>query len=268
MFNLGTSDVIGAGIVGVTLSLVMMLILFISKIIKKEYLDIGEPLRISSIVLVVSLALIAHTELIYFISIIIIATSITKLEFLLNLVAILRGGEGASKYFDTLQKIPYASSQEIQEKEIRKREELQDESKIDRGSIQIKHVEKIPPYVIEELAIRELERKYNSIAKREVKIGKYVVDAIMPLDDKTDAIVEIKIKPLPPEFILKTIKHLEAARKLYERIYKRNSVILLGIVGATPEYIRNLKQIIDQKTTSKIPLKIEAVSINTELSGQ
>ncbi|WP_048152399.1 hypothetical protein [Palaeococcus ferrophilus] len=265
MYNFEIPDPTSVGVLGIVLAFVMILALFIFKM-KKERLDITDLLRVSSIVLVSSIALIARDSLIYFLAIVIIATGITRLDFLLNLVAILRGGEAARTFFEVLVKLPYATPQEVQEKERSELEEIPEVSKNkDKASPGVKlkfnQKDKIPPYIIEEFAIRELERKYNSIAKRQVRIERHVADAVMPLDEKTDAIIEIKLSPLPLEVVRSQIFRLDAARKAYERRYRRDAVILLGIVGATPEYINKLKHLIELEFP-KTPIKIEAINLD------
>jgi hypothetical protein len=268
MLDISLFTPLNLGLVGVSVGIFLSFILFIRIIWKGRLNDMENILKFLSIILVVSLTLCANNFWIYFISVIIIATGITKLEFLLNLVAIIRGGEGASKYFDTIMKVPYAEDIGISKAGNAQRIKINDKTEIKTTkSEDINESMKI--LAIEELILRKLEREYNSIIKREVRIDNFVVDGIMTLDSKTDAIIELKvIKEKSPSIKSKlelTICRLIKIAKKYKQQYNRNVVIILVIV-TKEEYFKEFEKIVkDYEKDSKdsdIPIWIKPIDIS------
>jgi len=262
MFDVSFLNLLSVGLGGILVGSFLLVILFFVTITRgKRLSDVENLLRFSSIILVASLALCANNSWVYFAAIFIIATGITKLEFLLNLAAIIRGGEGATKYFETMMKVPYANIELRTEQEEIKTIKIRETTK--KGKInllELIEIGKIRPLLLGELALRELERKYNSIIKRQVRIGRFVADGVMMIDSKTDAIVEIKFTI---DAAKRIIPKLIQVAKEYKQQYNRNVVVILALVNVQDEYLKEIKEIAKMyEKENGVPIWIEPVEIN------
>lgn len=124
-------------------------------------------IRLSSILLVVSLSLFSSHVLTYFAAIFIVATAVTELEFLQNLAAIVRKNES---YFSFKKEaLSKADSLKRKEEEVME-EECADEAQVHNGlvtgnDIRLSHLQDLPRAALVRLSFRVEEKALDYLSK-------------------------------------------------------------------------------------------------------
>lgn len=215
----------------------------------KTKLDHGS--RMSAILFIVSLSLFANNGYCYFCAIFIIATAVTKLDFLQNLAAIIRGSKD---YFDYKKetKPPKQVEQDLErEAEIIENstieediKDLVEDSKTVNVAINKQNLSSGQlGFITEEYAFKFLEKKFQHPIQRYIRIrsNKFTneFDGIMQFENN-DIIIEIKSTRrgvIPTIFIKQTIERLLIRIEEYKETTKRNATLRLVLIGNfTPYY--------------------------------
>ncbi|MCT4631909.1 MAG: hypothetical protein N4A76_04115 [Firmicutes bacterium] len=194
------------GIVIISISL-LMIIISIFNILKEKLM------KLIGVTLIVGLSLVSNSNSNYFLSILVIATLITELDFLQNIAAIIRNSDSYFSY-------KFQSHQEIENKILKEAEEISEVIKEDgtEDSFMVNDDNKYLKathfgILVEELTIKYLERKYKKEIKRNILLsegfrGKLEVDGLME-DNKKIKLFEIKTSKrgfVPPEIVRRSVK--------------------------------------------------------------
>jgi hypothetical protein len=224
----------------ISLSIGILFSFFSMKGEKREH-----SLRIASLYFLMGITLFSDNAWCYFASVFIIATSVTKLDFLQNLAAIIRGSK---EYFDYQKE--FMSQKEVEltiAKEIEEIDEIEDEKesvaeKESENSIEIKFdksnlTNQQFALICEEHAFKFFERKYDRPIQRHIRYrgkGLYIeFDGIMEMENR-DLIFEIRVSRLgvftPKHFTAFKEKMLDRVRR-YKDITGRNANLVIVLVG-------------------------------------
>ena len=239
------------------LVLAISILLFIPKIHSKL-------LTIISILLMVSLTLFANNFWIYFLCMLVIATSITNVEFLENIAAIIRNSDSYFKY-----KSSQATKKQVENKiedEILTETESSESELINNTTMNPIHNSapdnnKINDFVkLEELALSEEEKYFKSKIERNIifrnKSQNLCVDGI--IDSAVDDMISVKlfeVKILRNLDLLlnnvEMIKRIESVYGKYISITHKIAKLNLTIVvrdesSIKQEQINKLKELIDK----------------------
>ena len=239
------------------LVLAISILLFIPKIHSKL-------LTIISILLMVSLTLFANNFWIYFLCMLVIATSITNVEFLENIAAIIRNSDSYFKY-----KSSKATKKQVENKiedEILTETESSESEVINNTTMNPIHNSapdnnKINDFVkLEELALSEEEKYFKSKIERNIifrnKSQNLCVDRI--IDSAVDDMISVKlfeVKILRNLDLLlnnvEMIKRIESVYGKYISITHKIAKLNLTIVvrdesSIKQEQINKLKELIDK----------------------
>lgn len=239
------------------LVLVISLLLFIPKIHSKL-------LKIISIFLIISLTLFANNFWIYFLCTLVIATSITNVDFLENIAAIVRNSDSYFNY-----KSSKASKKQVENKiedEILTENESSESEVINNTTMTLIHNSapdnnKITDFVkLEELALSEEEKYFNSKIERNIifrnKNQNLCVDGI--IDSEVDDMISVKlfeVKILRNLDLLlnnvEMIKRIESVYRKYISITHKIAKLNLTIVvrdenSIKQEHINKLKELINK----------------------
>lgn len=239
------------------LVLAISILLFIPKIHSKL-------LTIISILLMVSLTLFANNFWIYFLCMLVIATSITNVEFLENIAAIIRNSDSYFKY-----KSSKATKKQVENKiedEILTETESSESEVINNTTMNPIHNSapdnnKINDFVkLEELALSEEEKYFKSKIERNIifrnKSQNLCVDGI--IDSAVDDMISVKlfeVKILRNLDLLlnnvEMIKRIESVYGKYISITHKIAKLNLTIVvrdesSIKQEQINKLKELIDK----------------------
>lgn len=239
------------------LVLAISLLLFIPKIHSKL-------LKIISIFLIISLTLFANNFWIYFLCMLVIATSITNVDFLENIAAIIRNSDSYFKY-----KSSKASKKQVENKiedEILTETESSESEVINNTTMNPIHNSapdnnKINDFVkLEELALSEEEKYFKSKIERNIifrnKSQNLCVDGI--IDSAVDDMISVKlfeVKILRNLDLLlnnvEMIKRIESVYRKYISITHKVAKLNLTIVvrdenSIKQEQINKLKKLIDR----------------------
>lgn len=178
-------------------------------------------IKLFVVMFITALAIYSNNWAVYFISVIIIATLITELDFLQNIVAIIRDNKYYFKYRKT----------------IVGKEELESKDKIIKSvmvhnSANSEGLNRNEIYILEQLALEHIEKKLGVHINRNIKVYRnnlnMILDGLIDNDDKyADKIFEVKL--------------IQSNRSLQELIYKGKSLIntiylkYANITGKKPE---------------------------------
>jgi len=244
-------------------------------------------LRIGGILTVITLSILANNAWCYFAAIFIIGTTITKLEFLQIIAAIIRGD---NKYFDFEKHrldLEIMSNREVEEQKSKEYDEIDDEEHKENGeeeNIQQEGMDSIggtlfvnspfkeaglKPYhyafLVEEYTFRFLEKKYNSFIKRNVRMvingSALEIDGLMESKGRL-VIFEIKSSRsgrLPYSYIEKSIMNQINVLNQYKIKNKREVELRYVIVGNfSDNYKTNIfKRINDLVNNFDMMIKID-----------
>jgi hypothetical protein len=170
----------------------------------------AHSIKMLSLLFVMSLALFAHQLTTYFAALFIVATSVTELEFLQNLAAIIRGDREYFKY-----KTKQLSSAEVAEKV---RMEQQQQSTVPEGKISTARQTKLDVSNIVKLeaaALNKLEQHFGKLIQRNMGFiyGKLRLefDGFIPNEGRNEAPeVFIEVKYLQnPRYLISITSQFE-----------------------------------------------------------
>ncbi|AKG91525.1 hypothetical protein GAH_01162 [Geoglobus ahangari] len=233
---LGRPDV--AGMVGFYFGVVILVLaLFVRD------LDMSRPVKIASIILLVSLSLLAGDVTVYLAVIFIVATGVTKSDFLLKLAAILRGGEGAKSYFDYLKELPF--SKNLLKPGV---------AALRNGRASLETIG------MEEVVLRYLERKYGTIIKRMVNVGKTVLDGVMATE-RGVVLIEV-LFDTTEEAVRDALDKLVKAASVY-RAKSEGDVELLLVFGTEKKPsidVKRLARNVEEEYGVKVSVEFAEVS--------
>lgn len=234
-------------------------------------------LRIGGILTVITLSVLANNAWCYFAAIFIVGTTITKLEFLQIIAAIIRGD---NKYFDYEKHrldLEIMTNREVEEQkskeydEIGEEENEEGEEKEDikkegmdsfEGSLFVNSPFKetgLKPYhfafLVEEYTFRFLEKRYNNFIKRNVRM--VINDSSLEIDglmDSNGRVVIFEIKSsrsgkLPYSYIEKSIMKQINILNQYKTKYKREIELRYVIIG---NFSDNYKTTIFKRTNDLV----------------
>lgn len=176
IFKYPINELIGLFLIGICLILV---IIFIWKSLKYSLL------KLIGVFLVVALALVSNNNINYFLTILVVATLVTELDFLQNIAAIIRNSDS---YF--IHK--FQSQQEIKEGITKEATEIDKAIDEDKHTLNLQFdSSNLTPIqfglIVEELTFKFLERRYQKDVQRHVllaegALGKFEIDGI--IEDK------------------------------------------------------------------------------------
>lgn len=162
--------------------------------------------KVSGLLLLIAVGAYAENVWCYLVIVFIIGTTVTELEFLQNIAAIIRGSEAYFKYkkvFVPRKEIESAINEEYQTV-IESGDKITEKMSTDKIDFPLKRssLTRAQLYVIvEELAFRTLERKFGQTISRHVRypeIGGYIIQFDGVIETKTkDILLEILVPPLP-----------------------------------------------------------------------
>lgn len=178
-------------------------------------------IKLFAIVFITSLAIYSNNWGVYFVSVIIIATLMTELEFLQNIAAIIRGNKHYFDYKKTVLLPREVIEQQNNNKPISKQISTKKE-KLKQNEI----------FILEQLALEHIEKKLNSHINRNIKVYRknlnMVLDGLIDNDKNyPDKVFEVKL--------------IQSNRSLQDLIYSgRNLINMLylkyaNITGKQPE---------------------------------
>jgi hypothetical protein len=187
-----------------------------------------EATRLSGIFIIVGMALMAENAWVYLAAVFIVATAVTELEFLHTLAAILRGNRA---YFDFKKEL--LTKAETEQK-LQREHFGHDAPRALAGSLSESDVRR--GLLIEQLAIRRLERDLNARVERGVRFSRgpreVVVDGVASGDRYgRDQIVEVKwIEQGLIDHMVQDVPSLMGLVLDYREVTGRDAYLVLVVV--------------------------------------
>ncbi|MFG6113812.1 hypothetical protein ACGTN9_01395 [Halobacillus sp. MO56] len=257
------------------LAAVTILLGLISSFLSFKSVLKAHALKIAGILLLLGLCLFANNTWSYFAGIFIIASAVTRTEYLQNLAAIIRGNK---EYFDY--KKEFVSNQEIFDhklQEIIEFEQGEKQSSDDAELVTatpggVNTIETLQPLqlalIAEDFAFKEIERRYNTPIQRHIRITtkekRLEFDGLLELKDK-NVICATKIiphDPFPIEPLTYSIQHILHETVEYQKIIHKNKKISISYVVVSA-FVKETKEDLI-KQLSKINLKNTSDEVEVE----
>jgi hypothetical protein len=231
-------------------------------------------LRIAGLSFISGITIFSNNAWCYFASIFIVATTVTQLEFLQNLAAIIRGSKEYFEYqkeFLSQNEIAESVAKEAEEaKEIQEEDQSQELQDDQKASLAFK-----PPKIsfeqfwmlCEQNAFRYFESRHGKPIERHVRFRKHDTyfdfDGIMELESH-DVIFEIKVSRndyYPVSTLKTTLRRLVQMVKGYTKITKRPASLALVLIGDL-SYESKIKI---EKSMSQAISQLPDINISIEL---
>ncbi len=240
----------------------------------------AHALKIAGILLLLGLCLFANNTWSYLAGIFIIATAVTRTEYLQNLAAIIRGNKD---YFDY--KKEFVSNKEVFDHKLQDIIEFKHEEpeKKDTEPVTAKPMsESLTPLqlvlIAEDFAFKEIERRYNKPIQRHIRIispdKELEFDGLLELKNKS-IICASKIIPhasFPLEPLYQSVQHILHQTAEYKKLLPRNKKLHVSYVivstfnnGAKEKLLRKLDANVNSVTSEMF--KVEFLLYSFEELG-
>lgn len=222
---------------------------FISMIASFRKKWMSHALKVGGLFLLLGLCLFSDSEWSYLAGIFIVATAVTRLDYLQNLIAIIRGNKD---YFDY--KKEFVSNHEVFEQKLNELKGFQNEEQHSRDDAEMviasPHTQAEPvqlALIAEEFAFKEIERSYNKPIQRHIRIigdsQQFEFDGLIELSDACVVCTSkvIPHSPFPFEPVIHSIDRLLQQSFDYKKLLPDNKklIVTFVIVNSFEEGIKN-----------------------------
>lgn len=214
----------------------------------------AHAIKLLALIFVVSLALFANHWTTYFASLFIVATSVTELEFLQNLAAIIRGDRAYFEY-----KTKHMSEERVEQKVREEQQQLSGASAEAEAPVQLQPTAVHRIVELEKEALNRLEKYFGKSIQRNMgfSYGKnhLELDGFIPNEGRNEApetFIEVKYLQNPAAFASftrqyqKIVDRVQLYMKLTGEVVKLHVVLITkSNVNLTDSQLSALKRLVD-----------------------